>query len=130
MGALDFGPFLVLTDETRTRLGAAARTMRIPAGEPFIREQSASSGAYVLTEGRLRIVEVKNGKTLGTLEPPALVGEVGPVLGRPRSATVIADAACTVLFLPIFDLREAIADEPQFEKALRDEIEERMGAGG
>lgn len=126
MTALDFGPFLRLRDEVRERLANDARSMDVPAGEPFIRELSASSGAYVLTRGRLRVVEVDTGRTLKTLTPPALVGEMGPILGKPRSATVIAEVPSTVLFLSVFSLREAIADDPAFGKALRQQIDERL----
>ena len=126
MGPLDFGPFLRLREDIRARLAANARTEHVPAGEPFIREHSASSGAYVLTEGRLRVVDTDSGKHLNTFTPPALVGEIGPILNRPRTASVIAEVPSTLLFLSIFALREAIADDPGFERALRDEIEQRL----
>ncbi len=126
VGAFDFGPFLRLREEVRARLAADARTMEIAADEPFIREHSASSGAYVLTRGRLKVVDVASGRILRTLTPPALVGEMGPVLNKPRIATVIAEVPSTCLFLSVFALREAMADDPGFEQALKQEIESRL----
>ena len=126
VGALDFGPFLRLRIEARERLAADARSLDVPAGEPFIREHSASSGAYVLTRGKLRVVDADSGRILNTLLPPALVGEIGPILGKPRSATVMAEIPSTVLFLSVFALREAMADDPDFEKALKQEIEDKL----
>jgi SAM-dependent methyltransferase len=129
VGTLDFGPFLRLREDVRVRLSAEARTVHVPAGEPLIREHSASSGAYVLTEGRLRVEDADDGTIIRRLAPPALVGEMGPLLNRPRTASVVAETPATVLFLSIFALREAIADDPEFEEALREGIEARLHGG-
>jgi CRP-like cAMP-binding protein len=54
---------------------------------------------------------------------------MGPLLNRPRTASVVAETPATVLFLSIFALREAIADDPEFEEALREGIEARLHGG-
>lgn len=123
--SLDFGPFLELSPEARARLLAESRRVEMRQGDVLIRELSASSGCYVLLSGTL-VVQDRDGKALATHEAPSLVGEIGPVLSRPRSATVMVERSGEALFLPVIALREAIADAPEFEKALRDFIEGRL----
>lgn len=130
MGALDFGPFLRLSEQERARLEAAGEERKVPAGEYLIREKSASSGCYVLMTGQLRVVRGESGEQLNTLRPPALVGEIGPVMSKPRNASVIADEASSVFFIPVIALREAMADEPKFAEELRAEIATRLTALG
>lgn len=124
MGALDFGPFEKLDPGARERLAANGREVKVVPGEPLIREKSAASGCYVLLEGTLRIV--RQGRTVRMLIPPTVVGEIGTVMGKPRNASVVADTASTVLFLPIMALRETMADHPKFAAALREQIALRL----
>lgn len=124
--ALDFGPFELLTPQMRERLRSQARRVELVQGDVLIRELSASSGCYALVSGALA-VKGRDGGTISTLRPPSLVGEIGPVLGRPRTATVVVEEPGEALFIPVIALREAIADVPAFEKALRDFIAARLG---
>lgn len=122
----DFDPFTRLHPEVRKRLVALAREVHVPAGERLIWEKSAASGCYVLAQGALRVVGSPADRTLASLLPPALVGEVGPVRGSPRTASVVAVAPSTVLFISITDLREAMADDPGFASALKEHVERVM----
>ncbi len=128
MGRLDFGPFERLRPAVRDQLAGRAREVKASPGETVIWEKSAASGCYVLLSGTVRVV--RDGRDVRTLSPPAVVGEIGPVMGRPRNATVIASAASTFLFLPVTALREAMADDPGFAAALREEIAERLAERG
>ena len=118
MDPLAFGPFERLRAETREMLASRARETGVPEGEILIWEKSASSGCYR--------VELDRGRRSRTLVPPDVVREMGPVTGRPRNATVVAAEASQLLFLPINDLREAMADDPEFAAALRRHVEARM----
>lgn len=123
---LDFDPFTRLHPKVRKRLAALAREVRVPAGERLIWEKSAASGCYVLVQGALRVVGSPGDRALASLLPPALVGEVAPVRGSPRTASVVAVAPSTVLFISVTDLREAMADDPGFAGALREHVERVM----
>lgn len=121
--SLDFGPFALLPPEERERLAGRGRTLRLDEGRLLLREGADPAGAYVLTEGTLRVVAAGEDRTLAIVTPPALVGEMAVLERRPRSATVVADTPCTLLFIPSEALREAMEAEPVFAAALRERVD-------
>lgn len=126
MGALDFGPFLSLSEEARERLAAEGTRAAFVAGETLVREGDPPGEVIVLTGGRVRVMSGDRHRTLATMAAPALVGELAAVLDQPRSATVIATAACTGIRIPKESLRAVVAREAGFAQELQAFADLRM----
>lgn len=88
--------------------------VKLVPGEILFRQSSQSDYIYSILEGTVDIVrEYADGNTavIATREQGAYVGELGPMLGFPRSATVRAQGRVKLLPLTI---EQFMADEPDF----------------
>jgi putative ABC transport system ATP-binding protein len=82
------------TEETR-----AGERVTLAPGDVLFRQGDASDHVYLIEEGSLEVLrELTDGSTelLTTLDAGRYVGELGPLLGLQRSATVTARTACTL----------------------------------
>lgn len=100
-------PALVLTDDLPDH--------RLETGQRLFEQGSADhSTVAVLVEGSLR-VEIDGDRLPGITLPGSFVGEVGALLGIPRTADVIADEASTVRIIgdpqAFFDSHPSLALE-------------------
>jgi CRP-like cAMP-binding protein len=69
--------------------------LRLDPGQPLFTEGQPSDGRmYIVREGTLQLRA--RGRTLETLEPGGLVGEMALIDPAPRSASAIAGAGCVV----------------------------------
>ena len=118
--ALAFGPFLLLDAASRERLRATARQLRLHEGDVLIEEERDDEDAYLLTDGSLRVVAAGEDRTLAIVGAPALVGEMPIVKENERSATVVADTACTVLRFPADVLRALMNEQQLFASAMHE----------
>lgn len=66
------------------------KTLRLARGELLLREGGPSSEIYFLEQGSL--VVAKGDIVIGRIPPPAFAGELGPILRRPRSTSIVAAA--------------------------------------
>lgn len=64
--------------------------------------------------------------TYAELKPGAFFGEIGIIMDRPRTATVIARTRCLLVVLKKEDLRKILPSYPEVEQAIRDEALERL----
>lgn len=93
----------VLADET------TERTITLKPGEVLFRQQSTGSRVYLIESGRLAIVrEQSDGSEEILAERTAgeYVGELGPMLGQPRSATTRAIEPTTLSSLSLQEFRQ------------------------
>jgi CRP-like cAMP-binding protein len=70
--------------------GDAASTREYHRDSPIVRENAVASALYQVASGTLRVEQ--NGATLSTIARGEIFGELGFVLDRPASASVIADS--------------------------------------
>lgn len=117
---LAFGPFLLLDAASRERLRASAQRVHLREGDVLIEEHREDEDPYLLTDGSLRVVAGGEDRTLAIVGAPALVGEMAIVTETSRSATVVADTACTVLRVPAAVLRSLMNEQPLFASAMRE----------
>jgi CRP/FNR family cyclic AMP-dependent transcriptional regulator len=97
--------FNVLTELPETLLSglfedAMARTLR--DGEALFRAGDVGDGCYRIQTGLIKIlVASQHGeeRIISLLGPNAIVGELSMIDGRPRSATVVAIADCSLCFV-------------------------------
>src|SRR5678809_530187 len=74
---------------------------RFVAGEVIFREGEMGTEAYLLEEGRVRLIKKVRGteRSLMVLKPGDLFGESALLMGAPRSSTAIALSAGLALAL-------------------------------
>ncbi len=86
----------------------AADVVELTPGQVLFHQSDASDFVYEIEHGTLAVVrELANGgeEILATLEPGNYVGELGPLLGFPRSATVRATTAARLQPLTINEFK-------------------------
>jgi CRP-like cAMP-binding protein len=93
-----------------SRLLSMARTETVDAGHTLFVEGAPSSNLYVILTGTA--VVTRNGRRIGRAGPGDVVGELGVILGGPRTATVQAETPIEWLVLDQASLRAAIVEVP------------------
>ena len=93
-----------------SRLLTLARTETVDAGHTLFVEGAPSSNLYVIVSGTAAVK--RNGRRIGRAGPGDVVGELGVILGGPRSATVQAETPIEWLVLDQSSLRAAIDEVP------------------
>ena len=107
------------------RLASAARLVAFHAGERLCSAGDDSFEAYVVTEGQATVT-VGN-VTVGIVGPADIVCERGPIMDRPRAATVTARSSMVAYALPRDDIRAVINASAAAAAAMRDELLRRYG---
>jgi energy-coupling factor transporter ATP-binding protein EcfA2 len=100
--ALEQNPLFSELNRRQLRLLAfGARWFRAEAGETvFNKDDEASDGAYMITEGEALLTLPRPGaaaQVIATVGPGQLVGELGLIRKEPRSLTMVADSDLTCL---------------------------------
>jgi CRP-like cAMP-binding protein len=93
-----------------SRLLSLARTETVDAGHTLFVEGAPSSNLYVIVTGTA--VVKRHGRRIGRAGPGDVVGELGVILGGPRTATVQAETPIEWLVLDRASLRTAIDEVP------------------
>ncbi len=93
-----------------SRLLSLARTETVEAGHTLFVEGAPSSNLYVIVSGTAAVK--RNGRRIGRAGPGDVVGELGVILGGPRTATVLAETPIEWLVLDQASLRAAIEEVP------------------
>jgi trk system potassium uptake protein TrkA len=102
------GLFGSLPGETLRTLAERMRREEVPAGRPIVTENEATDRFYVLLSGLAGVSQDGRGAR-GVIRPGEYFGEVAPLMGIPRTATVTAMTACHV----------ASCDRATFDELLR-----------
>ena len=106
-----------LAPEVAERLVAAGTALHVPAGWTPMHEDTPADRVYLVTDGELEVRHV--GDPVATLGAGDLVGEMGPVDHRLRSADVVATDDVEVVAWPrdLFD--QLRSDHPGFDDLAR-----------
>ncbi len=88
------------------RMALGSTEVAFAAGDVVIREGEPSDALWVVVAGTLRISV--NGAEVNATGPGSYVGEIGLLHGRPRTATVTAGTAGTLLRIPAEDFAAAL----------------------
>jgi F-box/leucine-rich repeat protein 7 len=92
----------------------------------IITEGEDAKAMYWLVRGAVAVTSRDGESTFAELKPGAFFGEIGILMERPRTATVVARTRCMVLVLKKEDLKGILPKYPDVEQAIRDEALERL----
>jgi CRP/FNR family cyclic AMP-dependent transcriptional regulator len=99
--------FQGLQPEDLRGLASRARVREFAAGETVISEGEAGGSAFLIADGVVEVLHTGAGGTpqvIATLSPPEFFGEMSLVDWEPRSATVRAKTAATLIEVTMDDL--------------------------
>jgi SulP family sulfate permease len=103
------------------RLTENCRRLEVREGEIIAHEGDTASSMHFILEGRIGIVvDVGDGRTMRvrSLGRHTTIGEMGLITGRPRSATIVAEADSVLFELTAEAYARIKKDEPVLSQAL------------
>ena len=112
-----------LDQQTLDTLVERGEVINVPRGWMPMHEQTAADRVFLVLHGHLTVSG--HGDRLASLGPGDLVGEMGPVGHRLRSADVVADDEVQVLAWPRADFDRLRSELPDFDELVRRTTEER-----
>ena len=110
------------------QLVAAARPVRVGAGEVLIREGDVGDRFYVVTSGHLTVEH--GGRIVATLGPGAYVGEIALLRDVPRTASVAAPVETELLAVDREAFLLAVTGSRRGSRALDAEVDRRLAELG
>jgi voltage-gated potassium channel len=108
-------------------IGEMTRLLRprdVADGTAIVRRGQPGDAMYFVVEGEVEI-QIDPPVRLG---PGTFFGEIALITGAPRSATVTATRATTLLALDLADFRDLAARRPELTRVIDDEARRRLGA--
>jgi hypothetical protein len=120
--------FRALKPEQIPQLAKAGEIVRFEAGDNIITQGDPSDSFFAILEGEAGIVIDRNGEAigLGSIPTPVSVGEVGLLLGEPRTATVIARSLVLTLRFSARAFEAMFKKIPDFGEALSSGLAYRL----
>lgn len=112
-----------LSPAEQRALLSQARVYDVPAGAAIMREGEAGNTVYFIIEGRAVAGKTIHDtqRALGVLHAGDIFGEIGALMGTPRTATVLAQEPTSVMQVPAAVLRQLMGNA-----ALNSVLLERM----
>jgi F-box/leucine-rich repeat protein 7 len=92
----------------------------------ILTEGSDAKAMYWLVRGVVAVCSKDGEATYAELRPGAFFGEIGVLMGVPRTADVVARSKCLVVVLRREDLEGVLKGWPEVERRIREEAEERL----
>jgi len=103
----------------------AGRHFNLPADWSLIWEGTAADKAYLIVDGEVSVR--KGGEEIARLGPGDVIGEMGIVQQKLRSASVVSMTPLEVIHFTGESLEQLIAEVPAFGEAIRSTTAERRG---
>ncbi|MBV9011299.1 MAG: Crp/Fnr family transcriptional regulator [Pseudonocardiales bacterium] len=116
----------LLTKEETLELERVGSTLRRQAGHTFMREGEDSDFVLLIRKGTVKVISGKPERIIALRGPGETVGEMGVLLGKPRSATVVAWDDVTVLHVSDIEWRRFVDEHPRAKDALIVELGNRL----
>ena len=113
------------TTEELERLAKSVHPAEFHAGDRLCVAGTDAPECYIVAEGE---ADVTVGDiTVDTVGPEDVVGERGPIKGRPRAATVTANTQLRVYAITRDEIRSIVETSPVAATVMRDELLRRYG---
>lgn len=123
--------FSAFPRQALTELLGSTSVRSYSAGDAIVREGEYGDSLYLIVEGQV-VVEGTDPRgqkvTLATLGPGDFFGEVAVLTGKPRTATVVAHGAVTVIEISREVLAEICERHPEVSAVLEKFYQERANA--
>ena len=116
--------FSELSEQEAKRLATFATETSAAEGQILMKEGDYSVELIAIEEGTADVIQ--NGKTIATLGPGDLIGEMGLLERRPRNADVIASSPMRLIKLTHWEIRRMSEDTVNRIKQM---IEDRRESG-
>jgi CRP/FNR family cyclic AMP-dependent transcriptional regulator len=113
----ELGAFAALTDQELDRVAEAGTFLHLPANWSLMSESTPADKAYVILSGEVAVR--KRGETVATVGAGGVIGEVGILEKRLRSAGVVSLSELEVVHYTKEDLARLVQDIPSLSQALR-----------
>ena len=121
-----FPLFQSTPDTFLAEVGMHLRLQLHSTNDYILTEGDDAKSMYWLVRGAVAVTSRDGESTYAELKPGAFFGEIGILMDRPRTATVIATTKCLLVVLKKEDLRKILPAYPDVEQAIRDEALERL----
>jgi CRP/FNR family cyclic AMP-dependent transcriptional regulator len=119
--------FSGLSDADLKKVGEKGKVVHLPAQWSLMSESTPADKAYVLLDGEVAIR--KGGETVATVGPGAVIGEVGVLEKRLRTAAVVSQTELEVVHFTREDLAALVDDIPALREALQSTADEDLPEG-
>jgi uncharacterized protein YhbP (UPF0306 family) len=103
----------VITDlphEESANIDAPLQSVSVDEGEVLARQGGPADKFFIVVDGELEVVDEDGGEKVGSYGPGSFFGEVSIMRDSPRSATVRAAKASTLLTMERDDFRDVVAE--------------------
>ncbi|KAL4921069.1 hypothetical protein BDW62DRAFT_154957 [Aspergillus aurantiobrunneus] len=107
-------------------VGQHLRPQLCAPNDYILTEGDEAKAIYWLVRGAVSVTSRDGESIYAELEPGAFFGEIGVLMDRPRTATIIARSRCLLVVLTKEDFRRILPRFPEVEKAIREEAQERL----
>lgn len=104
-----------MTLQELQRIAATVREQRYEAGVPLVWQGAPGAGFFIITAGRVRVVQQRQDgdvHPLAELGPGDTLGEMALLDDEPRSGTALTLEPTTALVLPSWDFRAVLREDP------------------
>ncbi|KAL1977553.1 hypothetical protein VTN31DRAFT_412 [Thermomyces dupontii] len=92
----------------------------------ILTEGDEAKAMYWLVRGAVAVTSRDGESVHAELKPGAFFGEIGVLMDRPRTATIIARTRCLLVVLTKEDFCKILPQFPEVERAIREEALERL----
>ncbi|KAJ5661106.1 uncharacterized protein N7484_000478 [Penicillium longicatenatum] len=92
----------------------------------ILTEGDDARAIYWLVRGAVSVTSRDGESIYAELEPGSFFGEIGVLMDRPRTATIIARTRCMLVVLSKEDFRNILPRFPDVERAIMEEAQERL----
>jgi CRP/FNR family transcriptional regulator, cyclic AMP receptor protein len=114
------------TDDEVQRIKNAGTFVTVPADWSPIWEKTPSDKAYIVLSGEVSVR--KDGQEITRLGPGEIIGELGIVNHKLRTASIVTLGKAEMLHFTSDDLQKLCEDVPAFKEALDRTAQERLGS--
>ncbi|WP_404400974.1 Crp/Fnr family transcriptional regulator [Pelagibacterium halotolerans] len=122
-----FGAF---DDEQLKLLAFVSEERALGRGETLYEAGEKADGAYVLVTGTLEGfdggAQSTDERAVYPIIPPALIGEMGLMLTRPRATTIRARSSARLLFIPREPFLKLLRNDPELAESVSAILREEL----